>query len=141
MVELTTDTKLRKEALSKDLTLDDLIWEGEANELARSRNMVLEGGDKKIKKLQIDKDTNLSEDQANFLIQKLKKAGKYSKQFKDTPIVSTCPRCINLRKSHDSDNCFLKNKECRVCKKTGHMGGAKMCKEKSVNEVKQDFNE
>lgn len=57
MVELTTDTKLRKDALSKDLTLDDLIREGKANELARSRNMVLEGGDKKIKKLQIDTET------------------------------------------------------------------------------------
>ena len=34
MVELTTDGKLRKDGLSKDLKLDQLLKEGEANELA-----------------------------------------------------------------------------------------------------------
>ena len=43
MVELTNNTKLRKDALSKDLSLAALLKEGEANELARSRTATVEG--------------------------------------------------------------------------------------------------
>ena len=45
MVELTTDSKLRKDGLSKDLSLDALMKEGIANELARSREATVEGSD------------------------------------------------------------------------------------------------
>ena len=37
MVELTNDCKLRKDALTKDLSLGDFLKEGEAKELAQSR--------------------------------------------------------------------------------------------------------
>ena len=43
MIELTNDSKLRKDGLSKDLSLADVLKEGEANELARSRAATVEG--------------------------------------------------------------------------------------------------
>ena len=75
MVELTNDTKLRKDALSKDLFLAALLKEGEANELARSRAATVEG--KNVMKLDTLGD-DLTDEEANFMIAKLKKAGKYS---------------------------------------------------------------
>ena len=53
MVELTNDSKLRKDALAKDLSLEALLKEGEANELARSRATTIE---KKVMKMSIATD-------------------------------------------------------------------------------------
>ena len=63
MVEQTTDVKLRKDALIKDLSLiEDLIKEGEANELALTRNA----------RIANKEDDTLSQAQADFMINKLR---------------------------------------------------------------------
>ena len=62
MVELTTDSKLRKDALSKDLKLDKLLKEGEANELARLRSATVES--KSVNKvLSLNADAPLTEEE------------------------------------------------------------------------------
>ena len=75
MVELTNDTKLRKDGLSKDLSLKELLKEGEANELARRRAAAVEG--KSVLKISKE-DDDLTDADAEFMIAKLKRAGKYS---------------------------------------------------------------
>ncbi len=77
MVELTNDTKLRKDGLSKDLSLAEVIKDGESNELARSRAATVEG--KNVMKVRTaDDDEELTEDQAQYMIAKLQRAGRYS---------------------------------------------------------------
>ena len=77
MVELTTDGKLRKDALSKDLKLDELLKEGEANELARARSATVES--KSVSRVvNLNEDEPLTEEQEKLMIAKLRKSGKYS---------------------------------------------------------------
>ena len=73
MVELTTDGKLRKDALAKDLKLADLLKEAEANELARKRAATVEGKNvMKLKKL--NEEESPSEEEVQLMIAKLKKS-------------------------------------------------------------------
>ena len=138
MVEMTNDSKLRKDALTKDYSLADLLKDGEANELARKRAASVEG--KKVMQLSMDNDEELTESEAQFMIAKLKKAGRYSTRIdkrKDKDQPEPCPRCTNPRQPHQQDKCFFVDKTCRVCNQVGHMGGAKLCSktEKRVKKV------
>lgn len=138
MIELTNDDKLRKDGLSKDLSLQEVVREGEANELARARAATVQG--KSVNKVNVTHD--MTDEEANFLIAKLKKAGKYSvkadkdKDQRNYQQKKECDRCTNPKKyPHSSDNCFFRDKICRVCQKVGHMGGSKKCTEKTLNRV------
>ena len=135
MVALTNDSKLRKDALAKDLSLADLLKEGEANELARSRAATVEQKNLAVNKLDMTDD--LTDAEAEHLIAKLKRAGKFSTKYdKEQKKASTCDRCVNPRTAHTEDKCFFKDKDCHVCKEIGHMRGAKRCgKTKKVNKV------
>ena len=67
--------------------------EGEANELARSRAATVEG--KNVMKLSMN-DEELTDEDAQFMIAKLKKAGKYSTRAdkqKSKETSAPCPRC------------------------------------------------
>ena len=130
IVALTTDAKLRKDALTKDLSLADLIREGEANELARSRAATVEK--KSVHKLSRIDDDELTDEQANYYIAKLKQAGKFSSRYDQQGKSYACDRCVKSSKSklHTIDTCYFKDQECRVCKEIGHMGGSKLCKKK-----------
>ena len=119
MVELTNDSKLRKEALSKDLSLEELLKEGETNELARSRATTVEN--KQVMKLNVDKD-GLTDEEASMMIAKLKKAGKYSNRSEKLSQKEACNRCTKPRQHHTQDKCYFRDKECRVCNQVGHMG-------------------
>ena len=79
MVELTNDSKLRKDALTKDLSLTALLKEGEANELVRSRAATVEG--KSIHRLSAQADKELTDEEAEVMIARLKSAGKYSNRL------------------------------------------------------------
>ena len=141
IVALTTDSKLRKEALSKDLSLTDLLKEAEANELARKRAATVEK--KSVNKLDMLDDDELTDDQAKYYIAKLKQAGKFSSRYDDSNGKGrseierslVCDRCVKGPKSrlHTFDTCYFKKQECRVCKQTGHMGGSKLCKKTVYN--------
>ena len=131
MVSQTTDSKLRKDALSKGLSLTDLLKEGEANELARSRAATVE--QKTVNRIDMT-DDHMTDAEANLMIAKLKRAGKYSTKSEKNEKGSGCDRCVNARTPHTADKCYFKDKECRVCKQTGHMGGSKRCTKK-VNRV------
>ena len=132
MIERTNDSKLRKDGLSKDLSLADVLKEGEANELARSRAATVEGKSTVNKLLATatgdsDDDEALTEEEEMLMVAKLRKAGKYS--IKANKKNTECERCTYSSKNpHTSESCYFKDKVCRVCKKTGHMGGAKLCK-------------
>ena len=136
MIELTTDSKLRKDGLSKDLSLAEVLKEGEANELARQRARTVEGKTSvnKLKTAAVEQDEELTEEEEAIMVAKLRKAGKYSiKAFKKA---TECERCIySLKNPHVSDNCYFKDKECRSCKKKGHMSGSKLCKETRVRKI------
>ena len=81
MVELTRDSKLRKDALSKDLSLSDLLKEGEANELARSRAATVEQN-KNIRKTRIEDEDDEEECfEEERRIAKMRKAGKFSNRY------------------------------------------------------------
>ena len=126
MIELTNDSKLRKDGLSKDLKLTDVLKEGEANELARSRAASIEG--KSVNKLDMtaSKDDDLTDEAAELMIMKLKRAGKYSgKSSKDQK--GNCDRCVNARKPHSEESCYFKDKPCYDCKVVGHTAGSKRC--------------
>ena len=80
MVELANDSKLRKDALdTKDLSLTALLKEGEANELVRSRAATVEG--KSIHRLSAQADKELTDEEAEVMIARLKSAGKYSNRL------------------------------------------------------------
>ena len=138
MVEMTNDSKLRKEALSKDLPLAALLKEGEANELARKRAATVEG--KKVMQLSMNEDADLTEAEAQFMIAKLKRAGRYSTRAdkrRENEQPEPCPRCTNPKQPHHQDRCYFVDKKCRNCNQIGHMGGSKMCPktEKKVKKV------
>ena len=80
MVELTNDSKLRKDGLAKDLPLTEVLKEGEANELARSRAATVEGKStvSKLRATAADDDDPLTEEEEQLMVAKLRKAGKYS---------------------------------------------------------------
>ena len=128
IVALTNDNKLRKDALSKDLSLTELLREGEANKLARSRAATVEK--KSVNKLDVVDDGELTDEQAQYYIAKLKQAGKFSSRFDSQEKSYVCDRCVKSPKSrlHTYDTCYFKDQECRACKQTGHMGGSKLCK-------------
>ena len=72
-VELTNDSKLRTDGLSKDLSLTEVLKEGEANELARRRAATVEG--KKVMKVERD-DDSLTAEEEEYMIAKLRRSGK-----------------------------------------------------------------
>jgi hypothetical protein len=116
IVALTTDSKLRKDALSKDLQLDGLLKEGEANELARSRAATLEK--KNVNRVGVN--DRLTDEEAKLMIAKLKKAGKFStrtdkerEKDKDGP----CDRCMNARTAHTADKCFSVTRNAELAKR------------------------
>ena len=135
MVELTNDPKLRKDALSKDLTLEQLLKEGEANELARRRASAVEG--KSVMQLSMDDD--LTEEEANFMIAKLKKAGRFSSRADKSKEKATepCTRCTNPKIPHQPEKCFFLDKTCHACKETGHMKGSAMCPKTDKQTIKK----
>ena len=136
MVELTTDSKLRKDGLSKDLSLTDLLKEGEANELARRRAKEVEG--KSIARVMNNDEGDLTEAQAEIMIAKLKKAGKYStRSDRQKDGKESCQRCTNPKKQHAPDKCYFRDQECRACKQTGHMAGSVLCSKTEVKKVKK----
>ena len=143
MVALTADNKLRKDALSKDLALDMLLKEGEANELARARAATVEK--KGIKKIELrdDEEEELTEEEAQYMIAKLKRAGKYSTKYEKNE--KKCDRCVEPKTPHSSNNCFFKDKECHACKEKGHMKGAKRCSKtmsvRKLEKVESDYND
>ena len=102
MIELTSDSKLRKDRLSKKLSLADILKEGEANELAHSRAATVEGKST-VHKLQAtdfdDRDTMKAEEE-QIMVTKLRKAGKYS--IKTTQKPDECERCIYSLKKETS---------------------------------------
>ena len=108
MVELTNDSKLRKDALSKDLSLEELLKEGEANELARSRAATVEN--KQVMKLNVDEDS-LTEEEACLMVAKLKKAGKYSNRSEKVSQKEVCIRCTKPRQPHTQDKCFFQRQD------------------------------
>ena len=138
MVELTNDSKLRKDALSKDLSLADLLKEGEANELARSRAATVEQN-KNIRRTGIEEEESEGEEGEERKVNKTKKWGRYSSRYeKDKSVVKyKCDRCTNPRKPHNEESCYFLDKTCRVCKQVGHMGGSKACKGKDSKEVRR----
>ena len=104
MVELTVDSKLREDALTKDLALHALLKEGEANELARKRAATVEG--KKVMQMSLDDEEELTEAEANIMIAKLKKAGRYSARSDkkmENENSKQCKRCTNPRRPHQQD--------------------------------------
>ncbi len=141
MIELTNDSKLRKDGLSKDLQLADVLKEGEANELARSRAATVEGKSSvnKVtmpKPLATNDDGPPTEEEEKFMIARLKKTGRYSiKADKQQQKTVACDRCINARKPHTSNECYFRDKKCRVCNEMGHMGGSKKCSATEIREV------
>ena len=113
MIELSNDSKLRKDGLSKDLSLTDTLKEGEANELARTRAATVEGKNSvhKLLTTATDDDDMLTEEEEQVLVAKLRKAGKYS--IKANKKTTECERCVySQKKPHSSENCFFKDKEC-----------------------------
>ena len=139
MIELSNDIKLRKDGLSKVLSLEEVLKEGEANELARSRAATVEGKSTvhKLCATVAGDDDTLTEEEEQIMIAKIRKSGKYS--IKANKKTVECERCVYYQKNpHSSDNCHFKDKQCRVCKKTGHMGGAKLCT-KTTNVHRIDF--
>ena len=128
MIELTNDSKLRKDGLSKDLSLADVLKEGEANELARSRAATVEGKNTvhKLLATEAGNDDTLTAEEEQLLVAKLRKGGKYS--IKANKKATECERCVYSSKNpHSTENCYFKDKVCRVCKQKGHMGGSKLC--------------
>ena len=136
MVELTNDTKLRKDALSKDLSLAALLKEGEANELARSRAATVEG--KSVNKIDTF-DDELTDEEANYMIAKLKRAGKYSARSEklNNGVKNPCTRCTKPRQQHTQDKCYFKDKSCNACQQIGHMKGSQMCPKTEAPTVKR----
>ena len=131
MVELTTDSKLRKDGLSKDLKLDELLKEGEANELARARSATVEN--KSVNKLvYLSEDEPLTAEQESLVIAKLKQSGKYSVRTDKKKEEVECDRCTKPKRPHTSDKCYFVDQECRSCKEIGHMKGARRCKNTKV---------
>ena len=112
MVALTADSKLRKDALSKDLSLDKLLKEGEANELARARAATVEK--KGVNKIELDEDEELTEEEAQHMIAKLKRAGKYSTKYEKSEKSQKCDRCVDPKTPHLPNNCFFKDNSCFV---------------------------
>ena len=141
IVALTTDNKLRKDALSKDLALDKLLKEGEANELARARAAALE---KSVNKIELE-DEELTEEEAQYMIAKLKRAGKYSTKYEKQEKSQKCDRCVDAKTAHSPNNCFFKDKECHACKEKGHMKGAKRCSKtkcvRKLEKIETDYND
>ena len=139
MVEMTNDGKLRKDGLSKDLSLAEVVRAGEANELARSRAATVEG--KSVNRVHHRTETltddTPTDEEAKLMVAKLRKTGKYSiKAEKQQQKSVECDRCTNARRPHASSSCYFKDQKCRVCKETGHMGGSKMCKATEVKMIK-----
>ena len=134
MVELTNDSKLRKDGLSKDLSLTEVLKEGEANELARRRAATVEG--KKVMKVEHD-DEALTAAEEEYMIAKLRKSGKYSVRSEKKEGKEQCPRCINSRAPHQPDRCYFVDKECHACKQMGHMAGAQLCSKKKEKKLKK----
>ena len=133
IVQLTKDGKLRKDALTKDYELKALLNEGEANELARSRAATVE--QKSVHRINHDDDEEITDEEAEFMIAKLQRAGKYSTKAQKVEPVQ-CDRCVNSRNEHTEDKCYFKDKECRKCNKKGHMQGSTRCsKTKKVKKV------
>ena len=85
----------------------------------------------------------LTDEEANMMIARLKMAGKYSNRsdkVRNKELV--CSRCTKPRHPHSSETCYFKDKVCRVCKQVGHMGGSKMCSGKAIKRVsiEKDFD-
>ena len=126
-----TDPKLRKDALAKDMKLEELLREGEANELARQRSATLEQRHS-VKKVEVGEAKELTDEEAAVMIQKLKKAGKYSTKTDKESNKNNCDRCVYTKTPHAAEGCFFKEKECHACGETGHMKGSKRCRKKAM---------
>ena len=78
----------------------------------------------------------MTEEEAQYMIAKLKRAGKYSTKYTKPEKSEECDRCVKPRTPHSAETCFFKDKECHACKVKGHMKGAKRCnKNKSVRKL------
>ena len=128
------------------MTLDLLLKEGEANELARARAAAVEK--KSVNKVERQDQEELTDEEAQFMINKLKQAGKYSTQYEKQEKQEKnqkCDRCVDSKTSHSPNNCFFKDKECHACKEKGHMKGAKRCSKtkrvRKLEKIENDYND
>ena len=85
--------------------MTEVLKEGEANELARSRAATVEGKNSIHKLLATagSDDDTLTEEEEQIMIAKLRKKGKYS--IKTTKKAVECERCVYyLKNPHSSEN-------------------------------------
>ena len=117
LIQSTSDSKLRKHALVKEKTLDEVLTEGRTNELCRLQNFDME------KQL------------ATESVKQLNMSGKYKKKsrFNDKPNgreKQSGMKCFSCGRSFPhaggKTTCPAWGKECRSCGRKGHF--EKFCK-------------
>lgn len=123
----TSDEKLRKEALAKDLPYTDLIKSATSYEQARKSSTAIASGDttKRV----------YTQNEVDELVAKVQIAGKYSNRYqpertRDKGPVK-CPNCPPHYRPHPPDRCPARGQECAACKERNHFAKSAACKAKT----------
>jgi hypothetical protein len=135
----TSDEKLQKEALAKDVDLAALTKAGLGYEQARKSHGAMKSSEscnvRRVEQKSHSKDTYTKEEVDEIVARVT--AGKYSSRYKDkrcqdSKPTKKCPNCPKHYTPHAEYKCPAKGKTCVVCKKQNHFAGSKNCKGEST---------
>ena len=134
----TSDKKLRKEALAKDVDLAALTKAALGYEQSRkSYGTMMKSNNEDVRRV---KKTYTQEEVDNIVAKVT--AGKYSNRFKGKDGIiqkkKKCPNCPPHYRQHDQSRCPAKGKQCAACKKHNHFAGSSACPETTVKALEEE---
>ena len=136
----TSDDKLRKEDLAKDVDLTTLTKTALGYEQSWKSCGTMKTTGEPIQC--IDTPSTYTQEQVDQIVACIM-AGKYSSWVKDkdkSTKPKECPNCPSFYKPHEPNRCPEKGKTCVVCKEKHHFAGFMACKATTIKSVTKDPN-
>ena len=134
----TSDDKLRKEALAKDVDLTTLTKIALGYEQSRKSCGTMKTTEEPIQR--INTPGTYTQEQVDQIVARIM-VGKYSSWAKDkdkSTKPKKCPNCPSFYKPHKPNRCPAKGKTCVVCKEKHHFAGSMACKATTIKSVTED---
>ena len=134
----TSDDKLRKEALAKDVDLTTLTKTALGYEQSRKSCGTIKTAGEPIQC--IATPSTYAQEQVDQIVAHIM-AGKYSSRVKDKDKSTKPKKCLNcpsFYKPHEPNRFPAKGKTCIVCKEKHHFAGSTACKATTIKSITED---